>query len=235
MCNSDPTCSSEREQEILLDLINRARQHQEGSSEYRKLLNLIFFRIQNSCRLYRAEDILSGKSQAEYEEIYGEALQRVFVELNRKLIRDYDETRGRVMTRVNNLIRWRVLDIVDPPVRLPVAPPPPDGDDPFVNVPAGGSTPGEDVEVRMLYECLHQKIEENRSNLRSIYMRCHPDVNAYRVLRYILPLDFDPRTLREFAEESGIEFKPVQRFYRERCRPHVQQYVIECGWKPPAP
>lgn len=230
MSQNDSSYPPEQEQAILLGLMNQARQQPKRSRKQRKLLNQMIFVIQRSPRLYRAKDILRGKSQAEYDDIYGEALQRALTEIASKLM-DYDENQKTVMGWVKFYISMRTYDVLREIKKKR------DREKPLLPGTDHPPSKGQDINAaKMLINCLRQKIETNQQKLCDIgmtYKGYKTDINAYNLLVFLLPLEFDPKSLSALAEENGIEPKPVKRFYRDRCRSHLQKYTIECGWEPP--
>ncbi|MGB3495187.1 MAG: hypothetical protein WBA57_20830 [Elainellaceae cyanobacterium] len=223
----------EQEQQFLCELIKKACQHPRKSREYRKLVNQLIGTIQQSPQLYQARDMLRGYSPSEYKEIYGEALQRTLIEINRKLC-DYDETRSRVIVLVNNILKWRLKDVLrekkkDTSIKLP----PTHNEEgneinPLDKVPASHYSLMDYAAARSLRECLSQKVENNSELLYKIHLGDRPDINAYQLLSAFINTD-NPPTLKELAAELGATNRRLRRFHRERCLPHLQRYITECG------
>lgn len=224
----------EQEQQFLCELIKKACQHPRKSREYRKLVNRLIGMIQQSPQLYQARDMLRGYSPSEYKEIYREALQRTLIEINRKLC-EYDGTRSRVIVLVNNILKWRLKDVLrerkkDTSIKLsPTQDEEGNEINPLDKVPALNYSLMDYAAARSFQECLSQKVEENSELLHKIYLGDRQDINAYRLLSALINTD-NPPPLKALADELEITNRRLRRFYRERCLPHLRQYVTECEY-----
>ena len=237
MHRTEASYDSKREQQQLLKLIREARQHPNGSHKYRKLFNKILSIVQNSHRRYEAKDILQNKSPSEYDDIYGVALQRAYIDMNRNL-KKYNETICQFMTWFNNNLKWRIKDVLRerkrqyPSNRIYTIQDRNGQEiDPLTNTPDPGASPQEIVEAQYLQEWLLHKIEENREELSLVYIRNRPGINAYKLLIYLIllwnELETPSTTLKKLANEIKIDSKKLKRFYRERCLRYARQYIKE--------
>lgn len=95
----------------LRELIKQIQSYPPKSIPRMQLMNQLVCSIQNFNQLSYYHQLLPDNLRDNYEEIYVEAKQRLFIWMNQK-IDSYDENRGEVMTWVNNKLRYLMLDVI---------------------------------------------------------------------------------------------------------------------------
>ncbi|MGK7943656.1 MAG: hypothetical protein AB4058_04225 [Microcystaceae cyanobacterium] len=92
-------------------LVEQIQSSEGESSQKKQLINQMLYLIQNYGQLSYYRSLIPHYLEGSYEEIYGEAQQRLFCWIT-KNIDHYDSNLGKFTTWINNKLRYIMLDVI---------------------------------------------------------------------------------------------------------------------------
>jgi len=96
----------------LEEIALEAQGYPPKSGERNRLLTKLFIAIQNSHKLARCQSLCPHQLQKDYQEIYADALQKLFLDITNNIDK-YNPTKGEFLQWVNGRFKYRFLDAVN--------------------------------------------------------------------------------------------------------------------------
>ncbi len=197
----------------LRQLIADTCKHPQGSIERQRGLNKIVRAIAQS-----------GKLWQEHTPYYEDALQQMWLYFSRNLCeattskKPYDSTRSSVITWLDRYLRKRLEDFYLES-QHEVSTKAPESSVQFLE--ASINMPSLEEEVREWVET------DADGELRSTYIKGHPEVNCQMLILRRLP----PRTeWKTLSEEFNLSISTLNAFYRRQCFPRLRKFGEKHGY-----
>lgn len=206
--------------ESLRHLVDAARSHPSGSRERRRALAQLISVLQRSKQLTRPH---RGQFQGFYEDIYQEALQRLFTYVCDR-IDDYNAERGRVLQWVNFLLSRRFFIEASREV-LPTVPKGIDAKTvKRLSLEELDSNQPSELDTQLapsLSEDLKRYIQEDPERLfQTTCVEKHPSAS----FQYIALRRLDGYSWKEISTELGVRIPTLSSFY-QRC---ITRFAPQC-------
>lgn len=209
----------------LLDLVLAAQNSPPNSRERRKILGQLFSTLRNSKQLVCP---MQGQFQGFYNDIYEEALQRLFFYICRK-VDNYNPARGSVLAWVNFLLKRRFFIEASREFMATVYRGMDARDVKIVNVDDLAQVLSSDIvpnsEGSLLKELKGYLQDDPDNSFQMAHVEGYPKVS----FQWIATQRFDGYSWREIADTTGITTTTLSSFYQRSIKkfaPKIRQDLL---------